>query len=331
MENKASNAIISNKIFYSYFYTKYLLIMLLFAGTLFFTGCFGSIISESNKHNLPKEGVAARQRRDSNKPSFSFIVIGDSRPIDAASPQPRNFLKLIDQIRHEKADFLIHTGDAVVGYTNNFNLYVKQYEDFVKVINKLPFPFHLAPGNHDHMNRTGEKAFKKILKRDSYYAFNHKDSHFIILNTELNRQKGEIAKNQLEWLKEDLRNSRDSKHTFVVMHRPLYSVLNPEGKKGKHLAFTDRRNEYEIRSLMLQYQVDVVFAGHEHLFNKQIHDGVTYIITGPAGSSPYTDILHGGFHHYVKVTVYDDRINISIVKLGGKILDPNSIHQPTTK
>lgn len=307
-------------------FSKLFLISLLVVIVLIF-GCDKKATTKPNKSKISKE-TTTKQHKSSQEPSFSFIVIGDSRPADATSPQPTGFLKLIDQIKNEKVDFVLHAGDAVAGQTKKLTLYMKQYEEFLRIMSRLPFPFHLAPGNHDLMGKTGEKAFKNTLKQELYYSFNHKNSHFIILNTELRRQEGKITRKQLEWLKEDLSETRNNQHIFIVMHRPLYSVLNPEGKKNKHAAFTNKRNEYEIRSLMVQYQVNAVFAGHEHLFNKQIHDGVTYIITGPAGASPYTDEAHGGFYHYVKVNVKGNSVYIKVIKLGGEMINPNSVSKP---
>lgn len=273
----------------------------------------------------PEEG--ARQTSESRH-SFSFVVFGDSRPATAALPQPERFAKLVDQINKEDLDFVIHTGDTIAGGTRKSSSYVRQYEDFLGIINRLRTPYHIAPGNHDIATRLGEKAFTQTLNRELYYSFDYKDSHFIILSTDLPGEAGRIGSGQLKWLKQDLENNKNDRHIFVAMHRPLYSVMNPEGKRNRHQSFTDRRNEYEIRRLMTEYQVDAVFAGHEHFFNKQVRDGVTYVITGVAGATPYTDENQGGFYHYVKVRVEGDSVHMKVIKLGGKALNPDSVAKP---
>lgn len=279
---------------------------------------------------LPSRNTANNSLLPS-KSSFSFVVLGDSRPANSTLPQPRAFSKLIEQINRENPDLVFHTGDVVVGDTRNLSIYIRQYKDFLKTIGSLRTPYHISPGNHDTGSRLGQKAFKQTLRRDFYYSFDYKVSHFIILNTDMAGQEGRIEKNQLDWLKQDLENNKSDRHIFVMMHRPLYSVMNPEGKRSKHQAFTDKRNEYEIRMLMVKYQVEAVFAGHEHFFNKQIRDGVTYVITGAAGASPYADETHGGFYHYVKVRVNGDSIYMQVVKLGGQTLNPDSVLKPVFK
>lgn len=280
------------------------------------------------RQDVPTASKEKYPRLPYSERSFSFAVLGDSRPAAPLLPQPNNFLKLIDQINEEKPAFVIHTGDVVAGGTRKSALYIRQYKDFLSTIAKLRVSYHLAPGNHDIENRSGQKAFKQILNRELYYSFDHNDSHFIILNTDTPGEAGRIGADQLNWLKEDLERNKDDRHIFVAMHRPLYSLMNPERKRNGHQSFTDRRSEYEVRRLMTEYQVDAVFAGHEHFFNKQVRDGVTYIITGVAGASPYANEKQGGFYHYVRVKVEGDSVHMEVVKLGGEILRPDSVAKP---
>lgn len=275
----------------------------------------------------PVETVSEETERPISTEGLRFIVFGDNRPANPTSPQPKMFKQLVEQMELDQPDLVFSVGDMVMGKTQDRALYRQQYLDFLEVIEELHVPFYAAAGNHDAHNSIGQSLFRELINQDLYYSLDYGGSHFIVLNTDIVGQAGKIAEPQLSWLKQDLETHKDASHIFVFMHRPPYSVMNPESKKNKHISFVDTENRNEIRSLMRNYSVNVVFAGHEHFFNKQVHDGVTYIITGCAGAFPYADVEHGGIFHYALVEV-DKEIRITVVKLGGERIDPDSISMP---
>jgi 3',5'-cyclic AMP phosphodiesterase CpdA len=140
--------------------------------------------------------------------------------------------------------------------------------------------------------------------------------------------KGRIGNWQFKWLKNELKEAKTKTHIFVFMHRPLLSVMNPKGVPWKHQAFVDQKNEAKLIQLLTAYQVDIVFAGHEHFFNQQKQAGVTYIITAPAGSAPYSDSKHGGFPHFVKVNIDGEKLDLKVFGLE-KVYNPDQILKPT--
>ncbi|MEW6189431.1 MAG: metallophosphoesterase [Actinomycetota bacterium] len=296
-------------------YLSVLLILTLLATGL---GCGNLFSTDSNSLRKPS----------APPPDFRFAVFGDNRPENPMEPQPEIFKKLIAQIELERPALVFSTGDMVTGKTANENIYRRQYRDFLEIIQKLK-TFHAAVGNHDAANQIGQSLYQEYLSERLYYSFDYKGSHFIILNTEIVGQAGRIGELQLSWLKEDLESNNGAFHIFVFMHRPLYSIMNPQSKRGRHMPFTDIRNRDQIRELMRKYRVDVVFAGHEHFFNKQVHDGITYIITGCAGAFPYTDEGHGGFRHYVLVEVKGRHIHLTVVKATGERINPDRIPTPS--
>lgn len=269
---------------------------------------------EEAEQPLPAEGLR-------------FIVFGDNRPANPTNPQPKMFKQLVEQMELDQPGLVFSVGDMVMGKTQDRALYRRQYLDFLKVIEELDAPFYAAVGNHDAYNSIGQSLFQELINPDLYYSLDYGGSHFIMLNTDIVGQAGKIAEPQLSWLKQDLETHKDAPHIFVFMHRPLYSVMNPESKKNKHISFVDTKNRDEIRNLMESYGVDVVFAGHEHFFNKQVYNGVVYIITGCAGAFPYADTEHGGIFHYTLVEVGEE-VRITVVKLGGERIDPDSIPMP---
>jgi 3',5'-cyclic AMP phosphodiesterase CpdA len=249
-------------------------------------------------------------------PQLKFAVFGDNRPASAILPPGESFKKLLTQITKERVDFMFSVGDMVFGSPLP-HVYEKQYGEFTHLISKTKIPFYAAPGNHDLSYGIGVKLFKNYIYPRTYYSFSYKNCYFIFLNTEEEKREGKIEGKQLAWLKEELKKAQ-GKIIFVFLHRPPYSVLNPEGNPRKHMAFTDKENEALIRNLFENYRVKAVFAGHEHLFHYEKRNGVDYFITGCSGSPPYAPEEKGGFSHFLLVEVFKDRVKYTVVKENGE-------------
>jgi hypothetical protein len=141
-------------------------------------------------------------------------------------------------------------------------------------------------------------------KTGFYYYLEYKGVYLIILNAYEKGYWGLIKNDELFWLGQLLDKLKD-KPVFIFMHPPPYSVLNPDciTDGSLHVAFSSKENQEQVRALFAQFKVDGVFNGHEHLYNKQEHDGVVYIITGGSGSPLYAPADEGGFYHFLRIQV----------------------------
>jgi predicted phosphodiesterase len=81
---------------------------------------------------------------------------------------------------------------------------------------------------------------------------------------------------QVEWLARELERSR-ARWKVVLMHHPLYS----SGRYGLQARMT----RWTLESTFVAHGVDVVFSGHEHIYQRtRLQRGIQYFITGGAGS-----------------------------------------------
>lgn len=236
--------------------------------------------------------------------ALTFVVFGDNRPGGASDAQPEVFRRICAEIGTLAPDFVIGTGDYIYGADDEPNLRA-QWADFFSVMHAIQartrVPFCPAAGNHDIRGSTlAEKIFKEYFKR-LYFSFNRAGCHFVVLDSEIPGQAGRITGAQWKWLQDDLRQHRNAALTFVTLHRPLFPV---DGHIGSSMD-VDRERRDALHRLFVQEGVDVVFAGHEHIFNDDVKDGVRYVITGGAGARLYASPKKGGFHHYVVVRVRD--------------------------
>lgn len=242
--------------------------------------------------------------------SFKFVVIGDNRPSHARLHQPPVFISMLKEIDKINPAFAVNLGDNVYGSRDPKSTAIKrtEYEEVLK--SNLRTKMYPVIGNHDVM---GSKANQDALEKEYgklYYSFDYGNSHFIVLNSETVGQESKIPSDQLEWLREDLRNTKAA-NKFVFVHQPLYPV---DGHIGSSLDKYPKERD-ALHSLFIRNKVAVVFEGHEHLFNEQFRNGVRYIISGGGGAPTYPSIYGGGdFYHYIVVAVHGTTIEMTLIK-----------------
>jgi UDP-2,3-diacylglucosamine pyrophosphatase LpxH len=178
-----------------------------------------------------------------------------------------------------------------------------EYVNAMALFSGLEAPLFFTPGNHEHLTAFAAREFHRVTKQKEWFSFDHKGAHFIVLNTELSGQQGDITGGQRAWLEEDLNRSTNARAVFVVMHRAMYSRLNPDfNPKGKpNMVSMERRDG--LADLFSRHRVSAVFCGHEHLYAKTVHKGVTYFTIGGGGAPFAAPVESGGFLSYMIVTV----------------------------
>ena len=240
-----------------------------------------------------------------------FVVFGDNRG-GPDGRQPAIFTTLVKQMAARHLDFVIGTGDYVSGADSQETLRA-QWNAFFWALQPLqarrPVYFVPTPGNHEIHGGAGNRLFIEYFKRLSF-SFNWAGSHFIVLNTEVPGEESRIAGQQRAWLKQDLAGAQAAYHIFVALHRPLFPVSLHKG---------DSLDEYPkerdaLHALFVRHRVTCVFAGHEHLYNRQVRDGIQYLITGGAGADLYASPDKGGFHHFLYVTADPLRYKVEVVR-----------------
>lgn len=256
--------------------------------------------------------VIEKQDAIPRKHAFSFAVIGDSQPADTFG-QYETFKKILSEINKSGAGFVVHLGDKIRGGGNK-EAVRKQYEEFLSALKGLEVEIRHTAGNHDISgSRENEKLYGEFFG-PLYYSFSHKSSFFIILNTETAGEEGEIKGRQMAWLEGELEKSKQYRDVFVFMHRPLFSAIF-SGKS--HLHFSSAEHRDKLANILKDCGVTAVFAGHEHLYHGSRHNGLKQVISG-AGGAPFHFYPAGNFHHYLIVSVKEDRVTIEAVPVSAE-------------
>lgn len=245
--------------------------------------------------------------------TFRFTVFGDFRPAGADEPYPPQFRQVLDAMKAESPAFAVSVGDAWFGYGGTMAHYRGEVAQFLALVKGWGIPLHNVIGNHEVTASSERERYLRERLGNLYGSFDHGRAHFICLDTDEVGDEGRIAGEQLRWLKRDLERNRGATATFVFLHRPLFSPKDPDLAQKR--SFSDRVNRDALHQLLVRYKVAAVFAGHDHLYEERVVDGIRYYITGGGGAPLYELPDKGGFYHYLVVTVRGKKAEIEVRRL----------------
>lgn len=127
-----------------------------------------------------------------------------------------------------KARFGLVAGDVV-----NDNLAL--YERHNRLMAQIGVPMWNVPGNHDLNQESpnyeyATQTFKSVFGPD-YYSFDYGDAHFLALNNVGFKGRGKgyeghIDANQMQWIKNDLKDVSPDKLIIILTHIPLITYAN---------------------------------------------------------------------------------------------------------
>jgi len=210
--------------------------------------------------------------------SLTFYVLGDSQGYQGG------VYEVVAAANEERPDFVFHCGDMTPFGQDN------QYVSFMRALDNLTLPIFLTPGNHD-IRMGGASRYMDQFGPPTY-AFDAGPAHITVLDT----SQDNVSEEAIAWLEHDLSESvADWKLVFT--HIPPFDP-RPSGDHGLANATTARR----LMDIFERSGVDIVFAGHIHIFNQSVRNSVRYVITGGSGADLYS-ADQGATYHYVNVTL----------------------------
>ena len=131
---------------------------------------------------------------------------------------------------------------------------------------------------------------------------------------------------QLQWLERELDNSRDD-WKIPYFHHPLYS------SGGRHGSDLPKRKVLE--PLFLKYGVSVVFAGHDHVYERvKPQHGIVHFVVGSSGQlrkgnldkdTGFTAAANATEQAFLVVEIDGDEMHFNAVSRTGKVIDSGVI------
>jgi len=251
---------------------------------------------------------------------FKFAAYGDSRS------RPYWHKQIVEKMKKENPDLILHMGD-IVGNGKKYSQWGPQFfEPLEGLINHVPI--YPCLGNHEK-DAQNYFDFFSLPNNESWYSFNYSNCHFVALDT--NKNYGKVSR-QYKWLVNDLKRTH-TKWKIVFLHHPAYSSGIGHG------------SELEVRRILTplfrKYGVDIVFCGHEHIYERSFPIGsafesknnnpVTYVITGGGGAELHkigSDIWTAStkrIYNFCVVEIDGGELHFKAIDIDGKIFDKFSI------
>ena len=260
--------------------------------------------------NFPEQMPIVERPFSDDPDKFTFAIIGDKT--GGGLDKWHVFDRAIDEINVLKPDFAIMVGDLIQGDTRDLEQLAAEWKEFWHHESDLIVPFLALPGNHDITNPVMYQYWTNKIGR-TYSAFTYKNCLFIMLNTEewhhpaqaeeWDWEKGWFGGAQTKYVEDQLAKYSDVRHTFVLMHRPLW---------------LQEHSGWERIESALGERAYTVFAGHYHNLTLHTRNDRRYFVLGATGGgfTPQEVREYGAFDHYSLVTVDNEEVNIAIIEPG---------------
>jgi len=253
---------------------------------------------------------------------LKFLAFGDTRshPEDMNTVTHRMLLEIENDSSFQS--FLIHSGDfnsndLESSWDNQF--FNRSYPSNLEVQARLPIVG--VRGNHEGSATRYNKYWPyPYLNSGDYYSFDYGPVHIAVVDEYTDFSTGS---QQLEWLQNDLALS-NKLWKFICLHEPGYT------DESYHHDNADVQNY--IQPLCVQYDVKVVFGGHNHYYAHCLKDSVHHLTLGGGGAPLYPAnhigeglIMSERTFHFAEVSIDNDSLFIRIIRPDGSVVESLSL------
>ena len=264
--------------------------------------------------------LATAPARDSadTTTAHTFIVYGDDRTDDDAHAA---IVRAI--IARTPADFLVNTGDLVAdgGSSANWATFFDIERDLLRAR-----PLFAAIGNHELYDDAAGANFSRYFgfadgggAMRPYGTVRFGAVRFFFLNGMHDWNSGP----EREWLERELSNADHEPGLtwrFAVVHQGPWSS-GPHGPNARLAAA-------HVPELLAAHHLDLVFSGHDHIYERGDAGLLKYVVSGGGGAPLYRDIhptpttrKAEAAHHFLEVTTRGDAFQMTVHRLDGSVLD----------
>lgn len=279
---------------------------------------------------LSEPGPTFRIADDQLPDPLTLIAYGDQRFTDPANTRqtnPRIRRWLVNQIAKEHPAAVIMNGDVpLAGEVANdyvvFEAETKPWRD----LHLRVFPTlgnHEFRGNPQQALENWWNAFPDMRNRRWYSAQLGSRIYLIALDTDTSLLPGS---DQARWIEKQIAGLPDSvDFVIVTLHHPPVADI----QQHIEVDHNPRPNEIALREFLSKvapkcHASFLVSAGHTHNYERNVLEGVTYLVSGGGGAPPYfvertpedlyKSILFPNYH-YVKLTVEKDHLHAAMYRV----------------
>jgi 3',5'-cyclic AMP phosphodiesterase CpdA len=219
-------------------------------------------------------------------------------------------------------DLVLAVGDNMYGSQRPEDFVVKFERPYARLL-QAGVRFQAALGNHDKPENRDYAPYNMGGAR--YYTFVRPGIRFVVLDT------NQLDPKQLAWAEQALATATEP-WKIAYFHHPLYS----NGRR--HGSSVELR--VVLEPLLVKYGVAVVFAGHDHIYERlKPQKGITHFVAGSGGLlrkgdatiAPTTAVAFDQDQAFMLVEVAGDRLLFQTISRSGAVVDSGVIQRrPTT-
>lgn len=246
------------------------------------------------------------------------------------------------------ADFAIQGGDHVFdALAVDRRRAESLYELYGQTEQALGLKVYHTIGNHDHFalsaqsgEQPGAAGYGKQLYTErvgpTYYSFDHKGYHFIVLDTiqpTADRSwEARIDAGQIAWLKDDLSRLPVGTPILVAAHCPLVSgvasydqsppgSIAPEAPGHPQLIVA---NAGEVVGELQRHNTLAVLQGHTHINEVVSYRGISYVTSGAVSGNWWHGTRWGTPEGFTVVSLRAGRVAWRYETYGFHTVDPRN-------
>jgi predicted phosphodiesterase len=292
---------------------------------LLFAALLSLVVSGLSAQQAPTTKPAAPAATQTAKPSIEispprdedsvrFGIIGDSGTGDRR--QYEVGAQMTKAMQVFPFEFVIMLGDNIYGSERPQD-FVRKFEKPYEGILSQKIPFYASLGNHDDPTQRFYKLFN--MNGERFYTFKKGDARFFALDSNYMDQL------QLKWVEEELSRSND-RWKIAFFHHPLYS------SGARHGSEVDLRTRLE--PLFVKHGMDIVFAGHEHFYERIVpQKGIYYFTQGGSAKlregnirrGPLTAAGYDTDNVFMVAELGKDSMHFQVVSRTGRRVDSGSV------
>jgi len=243
--------------------------------------------------------------------SVRFAVIGDTGSGSSKQYEVGNTMTRYHAVF--PFEFVLLLGDNMYGGETPKD-FEKKFSDVYRTLLDSKVKFYATLGNHDLPLQANYADFN--MEGKEYYRFKKGNVAFYSLNSNYMDAK------QLKWLETELR-ADTSEWKVCFFHHPPYSSAKKHGSDGQLREV--------VEPIFVRYGVNLVLAGHDHVYERiKPQKGIYYFVSGAGGklrsgdlrtSSPLTDKAYDRDLHFMLFEIADDQLYFQAISRTGETID----------